>query len=89
MLHTHATERECIVVGSISPPDTNLISFLLLCHTLKKENAHSITAVLPYLAYSRHDKKSIKEVMRLYLSANYSVRQGQIVLSLLMSIVCM
>ncbi len=57
MLHTHATERECIVVGSISPPDTNLISFLLLCHTLKKENAHSITAVLPYLAYSRHDKK--------------------------------
>lgn len=56
-LHSHAAERDCIVLGSITPPDTNLFAFLLLVHTLKKENAHRITAVLPYLAYSRHDKK--------------------------------
>lgn len=57
MLNSHATERECIVIGSISPPEKNMVSFLLLCHTLKKENAYRITALLPYLAYSRHDKK--------------------------------
>lgn len=66
MLHSHATERECVVLGSIAPPETNLVSYLLLLHTLKKENAYRITAVLPYLAYSRHDKK---EYQRSYATA--------------------
>lgn len=57
MLHTDAAERECLVLGTIAPPEVNLVSFLLLCHTLKKEKARRVTAVLPYLAYSRHDKK--------------------------------
>ncbi|MCL4387075.1 ribose-phosphate diphosphokinase, partial [Patescibacteria group bacterium] len=56
-LHTDVNERECIILGSIAPPDTNLITFLLLSHTLKKEGGRKITAVLPYLAYSRQDKK--------------------------------
>lgn len=56
-LKTHAAQRECIVLGTISPPEANLVTFLLLCHTLRKENAYRITALLPYLAYSRHDKK--------------------------------
>lgn len=55
-LQDKVKDRKCYVLGSISPPDTNLVSFLALCHTLKKEKAASITAVLPYLAYSRHDK---------------------------------
>lgn len=66
MLHSHVAERECVVLGSIAPPEENLVSFLLLCHTLKKENAHNITAVLPYLAYSRQDKK---EYQRSYATA--------------------
>ncbi|MCL4416710.1 MAG: ribose-phosphate diphosphokinase, partial [Actinobacteria bacterium] len=56
-LQTHTMERDCIVLGNIAPPDSNLVSFLLLCHTLQKENAYKITALLPYLAYSRADKK--------------------------------
>lgn len=56
-LYTDVAERECIVLGSIAPPEVNMVSFLLLCHTLKKEGAQRVTAVLPYLAYSRHDKK--------------------------------
>lgn len=56
-LQTHAKERDCIVLGNIAPPETNLVSFLLLCHTLQKEDAHKIITVLPYLAYSRADKK--------------------------------
>lgn len=66
MLHSHVAERDCVVLGSIAPPEKNLFAFLLLCHTLKKEEAHSITAVLPYLAYSRQDKK---EYQRSYATA--------------------
>lgn len=56
-LHTHVVERECIILGSLAPPEHDVFSFLLLCHTLQKENAQKITALLPYLSYSRHDKK--------------------------------
>jgi ribose-phosphate pyrophosphokinase len=55
-LQDKVKDRKCYVLGSISPPDSNLFSFLALCHTLKKEKAASVTAVLPYFAYSRHDK---------------------------------
>lgn len=48
--------EHCVVLGSIAPPDEQLLSFLLLAHTLKKEGARRVTALLPYLAYSRHDK---------------------------------
>jgi ribose-phosphate pyrophosphokinase len=40
----------------VSPPDAQLLSTLLLAHTLKKEGASKVTAVLPYMAYARHDK---------------------------------
>ncbi len=48
--------EDCYVVGSISPPSDQLLSFLILCHTLKKEGASSVNAILPYLAYSRQDR---------------------------------
>lgn len=46
----------CLIVGSIAPPDDQLLSVALLAHTLKKEGAQKVTAVLPYLGYSRQDK---------------------------------
>jgi ribose-phosphate pyrophosphokinase len=46
----------CLILGTIAPPDESLLSVLLLAETLKKEGAGKITAVLPYLAYSRQDK---------------------------------
>ncbi len=54
--------KECFILGSInprevSPIDDNLLSFLALCHTVHKEKGLRITAILPYLAYSRHDKE--------------------------------
>lgn len=55
-LQTPVDGRECFVIGSFSPPDENIFSLLLLCHTLMKENAAKITVLIPYLAYSRHDK---------------------------------
>ena len=51
------TGRSCVILGSVAPPDEYLLSTLLLSHTLKKEGAHKVTALLPYLGYSRQDKE--------------------------------
>lgn len=55
-IQTPINGAHCLILGSISPPDAQLLSTLLLAHTLKKEGASKVTAVLPYLAYARHDK---------------------------------
>lgn len=49
--------EHCVVLGSIAPPDEQMLSLMLLAHTLKKGGAGKVTAVLPYLAYSRQDKE--------------------------------
>ncbi len=56
-LGTPVKKKTCLVLGTIAPPMQNLFSYLLLCHTLKQEGAEKVVALLPYLAYSRHDKK--------------------------------
>jgi ribose-phosphate pyrophosphokinase len=48
--------EHCLVLGSIAPPDAQILSLMLLAHTLRKEGAAKLTAILPYLAYSRQDK---------------------------------
>jgi len=59
-LYAHIEDKvqgeHCLILGTIAPPDESLLSFLLLAETLKKERADKITAILPYLAYSRQDK---------------------------------
>jgi hypothetical protein len=59
-LHIHVetpiTAQHCVLLGSIAPPDEQLLSALLLAHTLKKEGARQVSAVFPYLGYARHDK---------------------------------
>ena len=55
-IQTWATGERCLILGSIAPPDDRLLATLLLAHTLKKEKAREISAILPYLAYTRHDK---------------------------------
>jgi len=56
-VETPVAGEDCAILGSITPPDGNLFSTLLLAHTLRKEGARRITGVLPYLAYSRQDKE--------------------------------
>lgn len=48
--------RDGVVLGAVTPPDEQLLSTLLLAHTLKKEGARRVTACLPYLGYARHDR---------------------------------
>ena len=57
------TAEHCFVLGSIAPPDEQLLSVLLLAHTLKKEGARKVTALLPYMAYTRQDKNKTGESM--------------------------
>jgi ribose-phosphate pyrophosphokinase len=47
----------CVVLGSVAPPDEQLLSLALLAHTLKKEGCRRLTVLLPYLGYSRQDKE--------------------------------
>ncbi len=62
-VQTQVTEAQCLLLGSIAPPDGHFLSMMLLAHTLKKDGARSVTGVLPYLAYARHDKDKPGESM--------------------------
>lgn len=67
---TSVRTAHCLIVGSVAPPDEQLLSLTLLAHTLKKEGAHKVTAVLPYLGYSRQDKsKSGKSLATAWLGS--------------------
>jgi len=55
-LETDPAGQVCVVLGAVAPPDEHLLATLLLCHTLKKEGARTVIALLPYLGYARHDK---------------------------------
>jgi ribose-phosphate pyrophosphokinase len=47
-----------VIVQTTSPPqDENLIQLLLMADTAKELGAKTITAVVPYLAYTRQDKR--------------------------------
>ncbi|HVN44840.1 MAG TPA: ribose-phosphate diphosphokinase [Steroidobacteraceae bacterium] len=48
--------EHCFILGSIAPPDGQMLSLLLLAHTLRLQGAARITGLLPYLAYAREDK---------------------------------
>ncbi len=55
-IETTVAGRHCVILGSIAPPDQQMLAMLLLAHTLKKERARRVTAIFPYLAYARDDK---------------------------------
>ena len=53
VIQTEVANEECLILGTIAPPDEQLLATLLLSHTLKKEAARTVTALFPYLAYAR------------------------------------
>lgn len=59
VLKTPVLDKTCIILGSISPPESNLFSCLILAHTLKKEGARNCIALIPYLAYTRHEHDEV------------------------------
>jgi len=55
-LDTPVQDRDCVVLGSLAPPDERLLSLLLLAHTLRRAGARRVIALLPYLGYARQDR---------------------------------
>ena len=50
--------EEVIVVQSTGPPqDTNIMQLLLMIDAAKDLGAEKVTAVVPYLAFARQDKR--------------------------------
>jgi len=57
-LHTSVRGQDCYVIQSTSiPVQHNLMEMLILIQTLRLDSAARITAVIPYLCYTRSDKK--------------------------------
>jgi ribose-phosphate pyrophosphokinase len=57
--------RQCVIVGSVSPPAGNVERMTLVAHALRRAGAERITAVLPYLAYARQDRAAATESLGL------------------------
>ncbi|HEX6228534.1 MAG TPA: ribose-phosphate diphosphokinase [Solirubrobacterales bacterium] len=49
--------RPCVLLGSVAPPDGQMLSLTLAADTLKRLGAARLVALLPYLAYARQDKE--------------------------------
>lgn len=47
--------EDCLLVGTIAPPDQQIVEFLTLADALKRAGSRRLTAFLPYLAYCRQD----------------------------------
>jgi ribose-phosphate pyrophosphokinase len=57
-LHTSVRGQDVYVIQTTSAPvHRNLMELLIIVQTLKLDSAARITVVIPYLAYSRSDKK--------------------------------
>jgi ribose-phosphate pyrophosphokinase len=57
-LHESVRGQDVFVIQTTSPPvNRNIMELLILLDTLKRASAGRITAVIPYLAYARSDKK--------------------------------
>jgi len=57
-LHTSVRGQDCYVIQTTSiPVHFNLMEMLILIQTLRLDSAARITAVIPYLCYTRSDKK--------------------------------
>ncbi|MGA9533747.1 MAG: ribose-phosphate pyrophosphokinase [Anaerolineales bacterium] len=57
-LHGSVRGQDVYLVQSMGPPvHRNLMELLIMIDTLKRDSAGRITAVIPYMAYARSDKK--------------------------------
>lgn len=55
-LKSEVEGESCVVIGSVAPPDEQLLALLLTADTLERHGVTAITALLPYLGYARQDK---------------------------------
>lgn len=62
-LQKSARGQDAYIIQTSAPPiHRNLMELLILLQTLRLDSAGRITAVMPYMAYSRSDKKDLPRV---------------------------
>lgn len=58
-IHENVRGRDVFVVQSLCPPvNDHIMELLVMMDALKRASANSITAVIPYYAYARQDRKA-------------------------------
>ncbi len=68
---------DLFIIQSIHPPADNLLELLLLIDAAKRASARRVTAVIPYFAYARQDRKDQPRVsISAKLVANLITRAG-------------
>lgn len=48
--------QDCLLIGSIAPPDNQMLEVVMLADAVRRGGARSVWVFLPYLAYARQDK---------------------------------
>jgi len=62
-LHKSVRGQDVYVIQTSAPPvHRNLMEMLIMLQTLRLDSAGRVTAVIPYLAYARSDKKDLPRV---------------------------
>ena len=56
-IETDVDGKRCFLLGSVAPPDEQMLSLALAADTLRRQGAARVIALLPYLAYARQDKE--------------------------------
>lgn len=56
-IEAEVSGKPCVLLGSVAPPDEQMLALALAADTLKRQGAARVIALLPYLAYARQDKE--------------------------------
>ncbi|MDD2224684.1 MAG: ribose-phosphate diphosphokinase [Candidatus Shapirobacteria bacterium] len=76
LIHSKVKNLPAVFIGTTAPPHDQMWEFFLVCHTLRKEGVKKILAILPYLAYMRHDQNNPKEDLATSLMAKFFENAG-------------
>jgi len=76
VIYSKVKNLPVVFIGTTAPPHDQMWEFFLTCHTLRKEGAKKILAIVPYLAYMRHDQNNPKEDLAASLMAKFFEDSG-------------
>lgn len=66
-LKTNVVDEDCLIIGETAPPDSNLLTVLMLADTLKQAGAAKVRFFSPYLGYSRQEHQIANVARNTYL----------------------
>lgn len=60
-LNIDVTDKECVIIGTIEPPASNLFEVAKLSEAIMRNGAKSVSLYAPYLAYTRQSEAGVGE----------------------------